>query len=101
MMVLFCELRCLFVKSPFKQAFDELKKLDQYSVTSYLMIKKGLPYDIVKWYESMESRTGLSDTSLTKTILVSLVFNDPNRGADDLKWFCFEYMILLQATLLF
>lgn len=85
------ELRDLFVKHPFKQAFDELNKLDHHSVTSYLMIEKGLSYDVVKWYETVESRTGLFDASLTETVLASLVFNDPNRGANDpLKWFCFD-----------
>lgn len=92
-------LRDLFVKLPFKQAFEELKKLDHHSVTSYLMIEQGVPYDVVKWYETRESRSGLFDASLTETVLASLVFDDPNRNKDTLKWFCFEYVILLQATL--
>jgi len=87
------ELRQLFVKFPFDVAFKMLKKFDGHSVTSYLTFVKELPYEVIKWYETMESRTGLFDASLVETVLASLVFNDPRYKDKTINWFCFKYVV--------
>lgn len=89
------DLRQLFVDYPFDEAFKKLKTFDAHTVTSYLMFEKKVPFEVVKWYELMESRTGLFDTSLTETVLASLVFNDPRFKGRKFDWFCFEYVVLL------
>jgi hypothetical protein len=91
------DLRQYFVKYPFPKAFEELKKLEDHSVTSYLLLVKKIPYPVVKWWETMESRTGLFDQSLVETVLASLVFNDPNKKGD-VNWWCFEFVPLSQSA---
>lgn len=85
------ELRQYFVDNPFPVAFEKLKKLEDHSVTSYLLLEKKIPYPVIKWWETMESRTGLFDLSLVETVLASLVFMDPNKTGD-VDWFCFEFV---------
>ena len=88
-------LRQLFVDYPFDEAFKKLMVFDAHTVTSYLMLEKKVPFEVVKWYELMESRTGLFDASLTETVLASLVFNDPRFKGKKVDWFCFEYVVLI------
>ncbi|RDB23899.1 hypothetical protein Hypma_008897 [Hypsizygus marmoreus] len=88
--VILDELRQLFVDNPFDVAFKKLQDLDGHTVTSYLTFVKQIPYEVIKWYETMESRTGLFDQSLTETVLASLVFNDPRFKGKDIDWFCFD-----------
>jgi hypothetical protein len=76
------DLRQNFVDYPFPVAFEKLKQLEDHSVTSYLLLVKKIPYPVVKWWETMESRTGLFDLSLVETVLASLVFMDPNMKDD-------------------
>ncbi|KAG5637252.1 hypothetical protein H0H81_005251 [Sphagnurus paluster] len=83
-------LRQLFVDNPFDVAFKKLQELDKHTVTSYLSFVEGIPYDTIKWYETMESRTGLFDASLTETVLASLVFNDPRFEGREIDWYCFD-----------
>ncbi|KAG5650548.1 hypothetical protein H0H81_011863 [Sphagnurus paluster] len=83
-------LRQLFVDHPFDVAFKKLQELDKHTVTSYLSFVEGIPYDVIKWYETMESRTGLFDASLTETVLASLVFNDPRFEGKEIDWYCFD-----------
>ena len=85
------DLRQYFVDYPFPVAFEKLKKLEDHSVTSYLLLVKKIPYPVVKWWETMESRTGLFDQSLVETVLASLVFMDPNMK-DNVNWWCFEFV---------
>jgi len=85
------DLRKLFVDNPFDVAFKKLKELDGHTVTSYLIFVKNIPYPVIKWYETMESRTGLFDQALTETVLASLVFMDPRKNTPaDIKWYCFD-----------
>lgn len=84
------ELRQSFVDYPFTVAFEKLKELEDHSVTSYLLLVKKIPYPVVKWWETMESRTGLFDQSLVETVLASLVFMGPN-VTDSVQWWCFEF----------
>ncbi|EKM59015.1 uncharacterized protein PHACADRAFT_136177 [Phanerochaete carnosa HHB-10118-sp] len=84
------ELRQLFVKHPFEEAYQELLKWDNYSVRTYLTQILKYPSDVVNWFESVESRTGLMDESLAETVLASLVFNDPNFKGKDIEWFCLD-----------
>jgi hypothetical protein len=91
------DLRQYFVDYKFPEAFKKLKELGDHSVTSYLMLVKKIPYPVVKWWEAMESRTGLFDQSLVETVLASLVFNDPNKK-DNVKWWCFEFVPLSQSA---
>ncbi|KAG5643876.1 hypothetical protein DXG03_009506 [Asterophora parasitica] len=84
------DLRKLFVDNPFDVAYAKLKELDGHTVTSYLTFVKKIPYSVIKWYETMESRTGLFDASLTETVLASLVFNDPRFEGKTIDWFCFD-----------
>jgi len=93
------ELRQLFVKFPFDEAFKKLKEFDGHSVTSYLIFEKKLPYEVIKWYETMESRTGLFDASLTETVLASLVFKNPR--VTETKWYYFEYVMLFHFVVTF
>ena len=83
------DLRQYFVDYPFPVAFEKLKQLEDYTVTSYLLLVKKIPFPVVRWWETMESRTGLFDQSLVETVLASLVFMDPNMK-DEVKWWCFE-----------
>ncbi|TFK34498.1 L-amino acid oxidase [Crucibulum laeve] len=82
------QLRDNFKNYPFAQAFEMLKEWEEHSVTSYLMLIHKVPYPVIKWWESVESRTGLFDQSLTETVLASLVFMDPN--VKNPNWFCFD-----------
>ena len=82
--------RQLFVDYPFDEAFKRLQAFDSHTVTSYLMFEKKVPFEVIKWYELMEARTGLFDASLTETVLASLVFNDPRFKGKKFDWFCFE-----------
>lgn len=84
------ELRQLFVDYPFDVAFQKFKEVDGHSVTSYLTLVKNIPFEVSKWYETMESRTGLADTSLAETVLGSLVFIDPRFKDKTVNWYCFE-----------
>ncbi|KAJ3505377.1 hypothetical protein NLJ89_g7452 [Agrocybe chaxingu] len=84
------ELRQYFVDYSFPVAFDKLKQLEDHSVTSYLLLVKKIPYPVVKWWETMESRTGLFDQSLVETVLASLVFMDPNMTGKEVNWWCFD-----------
>ena len=84
------DLRQNFVVDTFPTAFAKLKQWEDYSVTSYLLLVKKIPYPVVKWWETMESRTGLFDQSLVETVLASLVFMDPNKANVD--WWCFEFV---------
>ncbi|EAU89602.1 L-amino acid oxidase [Coprinopsis cinerea okayama7 len=84
------EFRQYFVDYPFPQAFEKLKRWEEHSVRSYLLVVKKIPYVVVDWYEKMESRTGLFDQSLTETVLASLVFMDPNKANQEVGWFCFD-----------
>jgi hypothetical protein len=93
------DLRQNFVDLPFPEAFDKLKQLEDHSVTSYLLLVKKIPYPVVKWWETMESRTGLFDMSLVETVLASLVFMDPNMKGEA-NWWCFEF-VPLSVWLLF
>jgi hypothetical protein len=52
------ELRQYFVDYSFPAAFEKLKQWEDYSVTSYLLLIKKIPYPVIKWWETMESRTG-------------------------------------------
>ena len=70
--------------------FEKLKELEDHSVTSYLLLVKKIPYPVVKWWETMESRTGLFDQSLVETVLASLVFMGSNM-TDSVQWWCFEF----------
>lgn len=83
-------LRQLFVDLPFPEAFKKLMENDMHSVSSYLALEKKYPYHVIKWFETMESRTGLFDQALTETVLASLVFNDPRAAGKTSDWFCFE-----------
>lgn len=85
------ELRQYFVDYPFPVAFKKLKKFEDHSVTSYLLLEKKIPYPVVKWWETMESRTGLFDLSLVETVLASLVFMGP-KMTDSVNWWCFEFV---------
>lgn len=84
------ELRQLFVNYPFDAAFEKLMEFDGHTVTSYLTFVKKLPYSVIKWYETMDSRTGLFDASLIETVLMSLTSMDPHLEGKDVDWFCFE-----------
>ena len=42
------DLRQRFVDNPFPVAFEKLKKLEDHSVTSYLLLGKKIPYPVVK-----------------------------------------------------
>jgi len=84
------ELRQLFVDYPFDVAFKKLKEFDGHSVTSYLTFVKNVPFEVIKWYETMESRTGLNDEALVETVLASLVFNDPRFEGKKFNWYCFD-----------
>lgn len=88
--VILGEFRQYFVDYPFDVAFEKLKKWEEHSVRSYLLVVKKLPYPVVDWYETMESRTGLFDQSLTETVLASLVFMDPNMTGKEVNWWCFD-----------
>ena len=79
------DLRQYFVDYAFPVAFEKLKKWEDHSVTSYLLLEKKVPYPIVKWRETMNSRTGLFDQSLVETVLASLVFMGPN-SMDQVEW---------------
>ena len=85
------DLRQNFVDYSFPVAFEKLKQWEDHSVTSYLLLVKKIPYPVVKWWETMESRTGLFDQSLVETVLASLVFMDPNMK-DNVNWWCFEFV---------
>ncbi|KAF8636250.1 hypothetical protein AX16_011020 [Volvariella volvacea WC 439] len=87
--VILGELRQLFVDYPFPVAFEKLKAFEDYSVTSYLLLEKKVPFPVVKWWETVESRTGLFDLSLVETVLASLVFMDPNMTGE-VDWRCFD-----------
>ncbi|KAG5634273.1 hypothetical protein H0H81_002578 [Sphagnurus paluster] len=84
------DLRKLFVENTFEEAFKKLQEFDGYTVTSYLTLFKKVPFNVIKWYETMESRTGLFDASLTETVLASLVFMDPRLEGKDIDWYCFD-----------
>jgi len=84
------DLRQLFVDNTFDVAFKKLKELDGHTVTSYLTFVKNIPYAVIKWWETMESRTGLFDASLTETVLASLVFNDPRFKDKTIDWYYFD-----------
>ncbi|KAG5646858.1 hypothetical protein H0H81_008088, partial [Sphagnurus paluster] len=84
------DLRNLFVEHTFDVAYQKLMKLDGHTITSYMTFVKKMPYSVIKWYETMESRTGLFDNSLTATVLASLVFMDPRAGMNEIDWFCFD-----------
>ena len=85
--------RGLFVKNEFEDTYGEPMKYDQWSVRTYLTMEKGLPADVINWFETVESRTGLLDESLTETVLASLVFMDPvTLQFGDINWFCLEYV---------
>ncbi|KAG5638419.1 hypothetical protein H0H81_012750 [Sphagnurus paluster] len=84
------DLRQLFVDHPFDFAFQKLLELDEYTVTTYMTTVKKIPYAVVKWYETMEARTGFFDNSLTETVLASLAFMDPRAGKKEVNWFCFD-----------
>ena len=86
------DLRQYFVDYPFSVAFDKLMKWEDHSVTSYLLLEKGVPYPVVKWWETMDSRTGLFDQSLVETVLASLVFMGSN-PTDQVEWLCFEFVL--------
>ena len=85
------DLRQYFVDYLFPVAFEKLKKWEDHSVTSYLLLEKKVPYPVVKWWETMNSRTGLFDQSLVETVLASLVFMGPN-SMDHIDWLCFEFV---------
>lgn len=95
--VILDELRQNFVTLPFDEAFEKLKQWEDYSVTSYCVLIKKIPFPVVKWWEVMESRTGLFDQSLTETVLASLVFMDPN--TKDPEWKCFEFVSFIYLNL--
>jgi len=84
------DLRQLFVDNTFDVAFKKLKELDGHTITSYLTFVKKVPYSVIKWMETMESRTGLFDAALTETILASLVFMDPRYEGRQIDWICFD-----------
>jgi len=84
------ELREYFVDYSFSVAFEKLKQWEDYSVTSYLLLIKKVPYPVIKWWETMESRTGLFEQSLVETVLASLLFMDPTIKDKPVKWWCFE-----------
>ena len=88
-------LRQLFVDFPFNEAFKKLMEYDTYSVRTYLTQKLRYPTDVVNWFETVESRTGLMDASLTETVLASLVFIDPRFKSRKIDWFCLEYALSL------
>jgi len=85
------DLRQYFVDKPFPIVFEKLKKWEDHSITSYLLLEEKIPHTIVKWWETMNSRTGLFDQSLVKTLLASLVFMGPN-STDHVDWLCFEFV---------
>ncbi|KAF8636268.1 hypothetical protein AX16_011038 [Volvariella volvacea WC 439] len=87
--VILGEMRKLFVDHPFPVAFEKLKAFEDHSVTSYLLLEKKIPFPVVKWWETVESRTGLFDLSLVETVLASLVFMDPN-VTGEVDWRCFD-----------
>jgi hypothetical protein len=84
------ELRQLFVDYPFDVAYNKLIELDGHSVTSYLTFVKKVPFEVIKWYETLEDRTGIFDEGLTETVLASLAFIDPRFEGEPFNWFCFE-----------
>ena len=43
------------------EALEVLIRLADHSVTTYLTMVEKIPYHVVKWWETMESRTGLFD----------------------------------------
>ena len=87
----FGNLQQYFVDYAFPVALEKLKKWEDHSVTSYLLLEKKVPYPIVKWWETMNSRTGLFDQSSVETVLASLVFMGPN-STDQVEWLCSEFV---------
>ena len=85
------DLRQHFVDYAFPVAFEKLKKWEDHSVTSYLLLEKKVPYPIVKWWETMNSRTGLFDQSSVETVLASLVLMGPN-STDQVEWLWSEFV---------
>ena len=76
-----------------EEALEKLMKWEDHSVTTYLTLVEKVPYNVVKWWETMESRTGLFDQALVETVLASLVFMAPNME-DNVDWKCFEFVPL-------
>ncbi|KAF8651478.1 hypothetical protein AX16_004776 [Volvariella volvacea WC 439] len=83
------ELRQNFVKDPFDTAFKKLIAYEKHSVASYLLLEKNIPY-LIKWWDTMESRTGLFDRSLVETVLASLIFKGPSEESEPVHWWCFD-----------
>ena len=79
-----------FKNMSFMNAYKELMKYDGYSVAGYLQHVKAYSTDVINWFQTQESRTGLIDESLTETVLASLVFNDPKFEGKEIKWNCLE-----------
>lgn len=84
------EFRDNFKNLPFMEAYKKLMEYDGYSVSGYLQQVKKYPIDVINWFESAESRTGMNDEGLTETVLGSLVFNDPKFEDKTTDWFCLE-----------
>ncbi|KAJ7439661.1 L-amino acid oxidase [Mycena latifolia] len=84
------ELRDNFKEKEFMDAYNALMSYDGYSVSGYLQQVKGYPIDVINWFQTSESRTGLMDEALTETVLASLVFNDPKSEGKGINWYCLD-----------
>ncbi|KAF8804924.1 FAD/NAD(P)-binding domain-containing protein [Phlegmacium glaucopus] len=84
------ELRDNFKDMKFVDAYKELMKFEGYSVAGYLQQVKGYSIDVINWFQTAESRTGLMDEALTETVLASLVFDDPKFEGKKIEWNCLD-----------
>jgi hypothetical protein len=88
--------------------WDHMMKFDHYSVRTYMstvyrpsaelckqfqLPDAPIPTDVINWYETRDSGTGMFDRSLTEYVLEAIAFGwhpDPNQKVE---WFCIAYVL--------
>jgi hypothetical protein len=93
-------------KCEFGDGWKYMMKYDHHSVRSYMSTdyrpspelvekfgipNKPIPADVLNWFETVYSTTGMFDRSLTDYILEMISFG---WGEEKVEWFCIAYVIL-------
>jgi hypothetical protein len=91
------------------EGWEALMKYDNYSVRAYMGIvyrpsaklakefnlpDKPIPADVINWYETRVSSTGMFDRSLIDFILEEISFGWQEEGSPPVEWSCIEYVAL-------
>jgi hypothetical protein len=104
----FAEALARDLKNGGHNGWDYMMKFDHFSVRAYMstdyrpsaklaefkLPNKAIPSDVINWYETVVSSTGMFDRSLTDYVLEEISFGWQEEGAPPVEWACVKYVVL-------